>query len=113
MCTSSGDFQVSYGLLPSQSAQWYWFGDVACEQKAKLDASGKIALVHNIPDESYDPGMQKQLTDDDSLTFFRVLWSDEAQVSNIIQNCGSTPGCSTSSDGHCMCNVIVRGGSYH
>mmetsp|Transcript_662 Transcript_662/g.1594 ORF Transcript_662/g.1594 Transcript_662/m.1594 type:complete len:2342 (-) Transcript_662:143-7168(-) len=107
MCTSSGDMFIRRGFMPYHAKQFYWFGDVACDLKVKIDSVGKIAVVHDIPGEDYGGGMQNLMTNDDTMIFFRAQWSDKAQAISLFNNCDSTEGCSTTTDGYCLCNVLA------
>jgi hypothetical protein len=69
----------------------------------KIDRTGTAAIVHQ-PLGAYGIDVMVR---EDTMTFFRVDWSDTSVVSRIIADCASVGSCNTTVDGMCMCAVEV------
>ena len=67
----------------------------------------RVAVVYNVPYEDYVAGMAWQQVDEDSQTYFCVLWSNETLIEAIAMNCDATAGCSKANDGSYMCDIHV------
>mmetsp|Transcript_3881 Transcript_3881/g.6489 ORF Transcript_3881/g.6489 Transcript_3881/m.6489 type:complete len:2423 (+) Transcript_3881:72-7340(+) len=74
-----------------------------CKLQVKIDGSGNAAIVHN----SEMPEQVQKLVNEDTKTFFRVDWSNDGVVNDLISNCTSIGGCTITSDGMCTCEVTV------
>ena len=108
LCTT-GEFSIQNCEGTSCAGSYfYWMSPQSpCKLKAKFDTNGKIAVVHELPDENEDK-RERGYEEEDNKTFFRVQYlTGGNEVSSLIGNCNSNLGCSVSVDGYCMCDVTV------
>ena len=77
--------------------------DKACAIRAKIDIEGNVAILH-APFGAYTEEINDSVRED-SKTFFRVDWSGDVNV--FIESCNATGACNTTSDGMCVCDIVV------
>ena len=77
--------------------------DEGCAIRAKINMEGNVAIVH-APFGLYT-GEINDFVREDSKTFFRVDWSGDVDV--LIARCNTTDACNTTSDGMCVCDVVI------
>jgi len=107
LCTSDARptcYGATDGSFCSGNYAPYWT-DTDCKLRVKIDEAGNAAIVH-APNGVDDTDVQKKVQED-TKTFFRVDWSDEIVVSNIISTCASISGCSKTVDDMCMCDITI------
>ncbi|KAL7576804.1 hypothetical protein ACA910_013822 [Epithemia clementina (nom. ined.)] len=103
LCTFTGPATWAKGW--GFASPYLWFGETPCFVKAKIDRQGKVAVVHSVPDEDPTAPRERQLTDEDSKTFFGVVWSDPSEAKSFVRDCAEP--CEKTQDGYCMCSVYT------
>lgn len=81
---------------------YFWTAN-SCTLQAKIEANGKVGIVHRPPDVLLNE--TAFIVHADTRTFFRVDW--EGDFREIVAACGTVGSCVQTEDGACLCEVTV------
>jgi len=98
--------QPSRISLPKFDNRQVFWTSQSCQTKAKVDAEGRVGIVHSPPENL--GGRTLKSVDIDTQTFFRVHWSSDLFTRNFTSAC-SELGCDLDlTDNTCLCPAQIE-----
>lgn len=81
----------------------FFWTSVPCSSRVKVNAKGKVAVVHSIPSYVEDENLAS-MVDGTTQTYFRVDWLDGYDT----LDCEAIESCELTTDNACVCDVTIE-----